>query len=246
MLLHIATDGLVGDFYTKFPKSELNILTSFEYKTSLMGNDVREFNHFIADSGAFTAMASGKKIDDNYIDAYIDWIKSAHIDHFIEMDIDEIVGYEKVKQIRNRIEKATGKQSIPVWHLGRKKEGWLDMVKNYPYVALSLSGFTASSKWLKANDWKPLHFFLQTAAENGAKVHALGCTNWPLLRKFHFFSSDSSTWSLGERYGTCFMFVDGVMKNISLPSKFKKNKKTLGFHNKQQWFKAMQYAKIKM
>ena len=86
----------------------------------------------------------------------------------------------------------------------------------------------------------------QTAAENGAKVHALGCTNWPLLRKFHFFSSDSSTWSLGERYGTCFMFVDGVMKNISLPSKFKKNKKTLGFHNKQQWFKAMQYAKIKM
>ena len=26
----------------------------------------------------------------------------------------------------------------------------------------------------------------------------------------------------------------------------KKNKKTLGFHNKQQWFKAMQYAKIKM
>ena len=58
MLLHIATDGLVGDFYTKFPKSELNILTSFEYKTSLMGNDVREFNHFIADSGAFTAMAT--------------------------------------------------------------------------------------------------------------------------------------------------------------------------------------------
>lgn len=154
----MATDGLVGDFYTKFPKKELNILTSFEYKSSLMGNDVREFNHFIADSGAFTAMASGKKIDDSYIDSYIEWIKGAHIDHFIEMDIDEIVGIDKVKQIRNRIERATGKQSIPVWHLGRKKEGWLDMVKNYPYVALSLSGFTASSKWLKANDWKPLHY----------------------------------------------------------------------------------------
>ena len=120
------------------------------------------------------------------------------------------------------------------------------MVRNYPYVALSLSGFTASSKWLKANDWKPLHYFLDTAAENGSKVHALGCTNWGLLRKFHFYSSDSSTWSLGERYGTCFVFQDGVMKVVSLPKKFKKNKKTLGFHNKQQWFKAMQYAKIKM
>lgn len=120
------------------------------------------------------------------------------------------------------------------------------MVQNFSYVALSLSGFTDSSKWLKANDWKPLHFFLETAAKYNTKVHALGCTNWPLLRKFHFFSSDSSTWSLGERYGNCFLFQDGVMKNIHLPKKFKKDKKTLGFHNKQQWFKAMQYAKIKM
>lgn len=246
MLLHIATDGLVGDFYTKFPKNELNILTSFEYKSSLMGNDVRQFNHFIADSGAFTAMASGKKIDDKYIGSYIDWIKEQHIDNYIEMDIDEIVGYEKVKQIRARIERETGKQSIPVWHLGRGKQGWLDMVKNFDYVALSLSGFTQSSKWLKANDWKPLHYLLSTAAENDAKVHALGCTNWKLLKKFHFFSRDSSTWSLGERYGNCFLFENGEMRNIRLPTKFKKEKVALGFHNKQQWFKAMQYAKIKM
>jgi hypothetical protein len=89
----MATDGLVGDFYTKFPKKELNILTSFEYKSSLMGNDVREFNHFIADSGAFTAMASGKKIDDSYIDSYIEWMTELlhnrrHVTLFNEGEMD--------------------------------------------------------------------------------------------------------------------------------------------------------------
>lgn len=246
MLLHVATTGDTEDFYTQFPQKDMNILTSFEYKDSLLGRDIRCFGHFIADSGAFTAMASGKKIDDSYIGSYIDWIKDAHIDNFIEMDLDEIVGYGKVKEIRTRIERETGKQPMPVWHLGRGREGWLDMVKEYPYVALSLSGFTASSKWLKANKWLPLYWFLDEAAKAGSKVHALGCTSWKILKQFHFYSSDSSSWSLGERYGQCYLFENGEMKQVKLPHKFKKNKATLGLHNKKQWFKAMQYAKIKM
>lgn len=49
---------------------------------------------------------------DRYVDAYIDFINTWNVHHFFELDIDRIVGLEKVEEFRRRIESKTGKQSI--------------------------------------------------------------------------------------------------------------------------------------
>ena len=46
---------------------------------------------------------------DRYVDAYIDFINTWNVHHFFELDIDRIVGLEKVEEFRRRIESKTGK-----------------------------------------------------------------------------------------------------------------------------------------
>ena len=61
---------------------------------------------FLLDSGAFTFMNNSKSVDfDLYLDKYIDFIIEKNIKYFFELDIDSIVGYKKVLQLRERLER---------------------------------------------------------------------------------------------------------------------------------------------
>ena len=221
---------------------QLNILVSYEYRRVLENVKSTVFKNFIADSGAFTAMNAGRKIDKQYIDGYIDWILEKDIDHYIEMDLDEIVGYEKVLEIRKYIEGKVGKPSIPVRHLGRGEQGWKDMCDQYDYVAMSLSGFTDSSKWLMKHKFEPLKWFLHEANKRGARVHALGCNRIELMKKYHFYSCDSSCHTQGGRYGNIFVFEDGKLKSHRPNPKYKKDRFKLDKHNVDEMIKVMNYA----
>lgn len=109
------------------PAKNWNCLTSFQYKECLRGFKPQDFKNFMADSGAFTAMNAGKKIDAKYIDDYIAWIKANDIKNFVEMDLDEIIGYDKTLEIRKYIEHETNALPIPVWHFERGEQGWKEM-----------------------------------------------------------------------------------------------------------------------
>ena len=73
---------------------------------------IKKCEMFLLDSGAFTFMNSQKgKIDfDEYLTRYINFINKYDIKYFFELDVDSIVGYEKVKQLRKRLENETGKK----------------------------------------------------------------------------------------------------------------------------------------
>ena len=49
-------------------------------------------------------------------DEYIAFIKKWNVKQYIELDIDSVIGYDKVKEIRNKLEKETGVKSMPVFH----------------------------------------------------------------------------------------------------------------------------------
>ena len=75
---------------------------------------------FILDSGAFTYMESAKVSDkliyddfEQYIREYCDFINKWDIEHFVEMDIDLVVGIKKVEEYRKTIERLTVNQSYP-------------------------------------------------------------------------------------------------------------------------------------
>lgn len=235
------------DFIAKIQHpSTLNILASFEYKNSMKQWKPKECRNFLADSGAFTAMNAGKPIDGKYIDSYIKWIIENDINYFMEMDLDEIIGYEKTLEIRKVIERETGKKPIPCWHLERGEKGWKDMCDRYDYVAISLSRMTKTSKWLQRYDFKPLGFFLGEAAKRNCKVHALGCNDLSLLRKYHFYSADSSTHTLGNRYGQVFVFKNGEIKNINKDRTHRIEKNAADAQNIKTMIQVMEYAEKKL
>lgn len=81
---------------------------------------------FILDSGAFSMLSGSKNKEsfleklDSYITEYIEFINKYDIKNFIELDIDKIIGYEKVKQIREKIEKETNKKKYSSFSFNKR------------------------------------------------------------------------------------------------------------------------------
>ena len=75
------------------------ILESFYYVDKDTERLLPHFGDFLLDSGAFTFCGSDRfdatKFD-HYIELYADFINRNHVQKFFELDIDSIVGYEKV------------------------------------------------------------------------------------------------------------------------------------------------------
>ena len=165
-------------------------------------------NDFILDSGAFSLLNSNKNLDtflnnlDKYIQEYINFINKYNIKHFIELDIDSLVGYERVKEIRKRIEKETDKKCIPVWHLSRGLNEWNKLTKEYDYIAIG----GVVTKEIKKKDYNKLFpTLLKIAKKNNCKIHGLGFTN-SNLKEYDFYSVDSTTWSCCVRYAMIYSF----------------------------------------
>lgn len=99
------------------------VLESFFYIKPWQVEEMPKWKMFLLDSGAFTFMhgveASSKPVDwDGYMSRYIDFINRHNVQHFFELDVDIIVGYDAVKRMRTRLEAETGKQSIlNLWNI---------------------------------------------------------------------------------------------------------------------------------
>lgn len=134
--------------------ADLNILESFYYVDDLITSLIPHLKHFMLDSGAFTFFTQGKHVDwDEYVSRYIDYIKANDIKLFFELDIDSLVGYDSVKEIRRRLERETGKIPIPVWHKSRGKEEFLRMCDEYDYVAIGSEKLTG---WGMVSDFQQI------------------------------------------------------------------------------------------
>lgn len=201
---------------------------------------IKECKMFLLDSGAFTFMNSNKgKVDfDQYLNDYISFINKYDVKYFFELDIDSIVGYEKVKEMRKALEEGTGKKCIPVWHKSRGLEEWHRLTKEYDYIGLG--GFAI--KEIKPKEYKYISPLLNIAKENGCKVHGLGFTNLKALRRYHFYSVDSTSWLSGQKYGTLYIFQDGTLKSIRYKDRRIGNYKKGNYHNIEEWIKFQKYA----
>lgn len=237
---------LAGDAYAKQVFSyfdyDFNRLDSFYYINKETTKNIKRYKKYMLDSGAFTFIMSKKKVRidiDGFTDRYIEYIKNNDIDLFFEMDVDKIFGYEKVKQLRKKIESKTQKQSIPVFHTNRGLNDWIAMCKDYDYIALGIAGKDVS--W---GDWKAFYKFVMSAKEYNCKVHGLGITGMNSLEKVPFHSVDSSSWTAGNRYKTVFHFDGNSCKaqnHLNLNSKRIKNHLGLALHNFNQWKKFSEY-----
>lgn len=250
MRLHLAGVTTVANM-----KESDNILFALESFYGLRGKSEKDltiqrikkrtWQCFLLDSGAFSFMAQQKKgnfkeIDwDKYLDEYIDFINRYNVRYFFELDVDSLVGYEKVKQMRTRLERETRKKCIPVWHKSRGLEEWIKMCKEYDYIAIGASGKNDSAWTIK--NTSVLKKLLSIAQENNCKVHGLGFTRTKVLHEFSFYSVDSTAWLSGGRFGSLYEFNGKTMNSVSFKNRRARNAKEINNHNLKEWIKYQKY-----
>ena len=220
-----------------------NILQSFYYcDDSIAETILLQCENFMLDSGAFTFVNSAKKKNiklDRYIDAYIEFINQNGINLFFELDIDSIIGLQEVEKIRKKLESKTGKQPIPVFHRERGKQYFVDMCKEYPYVAIG--GMTTGVVRNQYN--KVLPWFIETAHAHGAKIHGLGYTALKELHRMKFDSVDSTAWLSGNRFGGVYRFDGRTMIKYGKKKGMRiANHEAIAAHNFKEWVKFQKYA----
>ena len=109
------------DFFYKVNNGKkIAILESF-YKVSPILSQYLPYIDLILDSGAFTVIndTKGKTYNtdwDEYIEKYAKFIVENNINLFFELDIDFLIGYDKVLEYRKKLEKLTDRPCIPVFH----------------------------------------------------------------------------------------------------------------------------------
>ena len=220
------------------------ILESFYYADSETERLIPYMKDFLLDSGAFTFMQNSKSHVnwDEYIEKYADFIKRNNVRTYFELDIDSVVGYEKVLEYRHRLESLVGWQSIPVWHTPRGTKEFERSAAEYPYVAIGGLVGTGKSEYARKY-WGYFPWFIDTAHKNGAKIHALGFTSEEGIKRFHFDSVDSTVWTTGNRFGYLYRFNGNGMVKIKAPKNHRINDaKKAALNNFNEWWKFQKWA----
>lgn len=220
---------------------DANILQSFFYVSDFTEQVILpNCKDFLLDSGAFTFLSSSKKTINwnEYVQKYADFINKNHIKKYFELDIDSIVGFDTVLQIRKKLEQLTGVKPIPVWHKSRGLESFKSDASNYPYIALG--GIVI--KELSKKEYEAFPSLIAEAHRRGAKIHGLGFTNLEGIKKYHFDSVDSTSWVSGNRFGAVYYFDGKTMKKISKKSGQRVKTNQVAVHNFIEWKKFSKYA----
>lgn len=153
-------------------------------------------DEIMVDSGAHTLQR--RNIDwVDYTKGYAEFIKKydrPNVIGYFEMDVDNIIGYDKVLELRKILENVSDK-IIPVWHRNRGIDDFKKMCEKYSGKIVAITGFK--------NDIREDQFlmFLKCAREYGCKVHCLGMTKKKILDTVPFDYVDSSSWKQNGIYG---------------------------------------------
>ena len=249
MIVYLAGFKTIEKTWTE-PTKDIYLLSSFwEHKTGNFGDYLTQEKH-ILDSGAFSAIndktGKYKNFDwDAYVKKYIAFIKQTNQKLFFELDIDCVVGLNKVEYYRKQIEDAIGLPPIVCWHANRGADYWIKSCEDYPYVALGTTTASNAGKKIRANP-EVLNWFINHAHKNKAKIHGLGFTSAPMLKKLKFDSVDSTTWNVGGKFGKICQFSNDLTEcRQDRPSHLKNHRANtieLNLYNFKQWVKFQKYA----
>ena len=238
-------EGIGKAYIPKEKMIGLSILESFYYADGWTEWAIPKLKNFMLDSGAFTFMTSHKgKVDWNdYLRRYADFISKNDVKLFYELDIDSVVGYDKVLEMRRWLERETGKKPIPVWHKSRGKEEFLKMCDEYKYVAIG--GIV--SKEITRQEYKYFPWFINEAHKRGCKIHGLGFTNLEGIRKYHFDSVDSTSWTAGNRFGAIYRFDGTTIEKFDRKEGQRlTDARAVAIHNFNEWVKFQKYAETNL
>lgn len=215
-------------------KMKYNLMSFYYIKSKI---DIAEYirdntEQILIDSGAHS-FQKGKKVNwVEYTKQYAEFIKKfdrPNVIGYFEMDVDNIIGYNKVLELRKILESVSDK-IIPVWHKNRGIEEFKKMCQEYQNKVIAITGF-------KNEDIQDHQYlmFLKYAKKYSCKVHCLGMTRKKILDKVPFDYVDSSSWVQSSVFGR----IDNYGK---VSKEFSKTRREVVFiKNYQEGYKMQQH-----
>lgn len=194
----------------------MNLLWSFFYLrmtrkmtlSDFLGGLAAPRIRFFADSGAHTARTMGKSID---IDDYGKWLVDVQELCTIYANLDVIGAPDATRRNQEYLETQYGLHPMPVFHTGEPFSVLEDYIADgYTYIALGK---------LLGNSQKDLTPWIARCFEvagDRAVFHGFGLTVWQQLKRWPWYSTDSSSWVASVRYGELKLFDNGRWVQISL------------------------------
>lgn len=234
---------VVGSGYFKKGIYDFYCLKSYHYLSGAQAETLHLYKDFILDSGIFTFLSGKQKKVDldwyEYAHKYAAFVKKHSIRNYVEIDVDKFVGLAEVEKIRAYLDKTVGWKCMPVWHIARGWDKWLEICRDYPYVCFG--AFLTDG--LPKNKYRFIPKFLEAAAARNSKVHGLGFTAMEGLRRYKFYSVDSSTWTIGNRFGAVFRFTGDTIEIHKKRELMRiSDQHKLAAHNLNEWIKFSEYA----
>jgi hypothetical protein len=180
------------------------------------------------DSGAFSMFTQGIKVDLKKYAQYI--IDNADVIH-VASNLDEIgAGKEQESYANQKALERMGAKIQPVHH-ARDDDYWLEKYIGEGYDYIFLGGMVPeSAPYLRR--WLDRIFDRYLTNPDGTakiKVHGFGLTAIELMRRYPWYSVDSTSWVLAGRYG--FVNVDLPTRDLKIAiSDQSPSAKVLGSH----------------
>ena len=181
-------------------KKNLMSFANWGKKNALMEQIRDASNLVMIDSGAFTFQRKAHlrgNVEQKVIE-YGEFIKKfdrPNIVGYMEMDLDNMVGYERVLEYRKYLQGISNK-IIPIWH--KRIGGFPEFDK----ICRENRGKIVGIGGFRDEDIKDYQYiqFVKHAKKYGVKLHALGLTRDEILRQVPFSYCDSSSWAQSVRY----------------------------------------------
>lgn len=201
MIVFLSALEASGEFEvidSRIPKYKYNLVSFYYLRPDIFKRILDKSDLLMVDSGAHS-FQKGKHVDwIEYTKQYAQFIRENDCDKIVgyfEMDVDNIVGYEKVLEMRAILEEVSDK-IIPVWHKNRGIAEYKKMCRDYSGKVIAITGF-------KNEDIQDHQYmmFLKEARKYNCKVHCLGMTRKKVLDSVPFDFVDSSSWKQQAIYG---------------------------------------------
>tara|TARA_R110000824_G_C15176576_1_gene673341 strand:+ start:647 stop:1561 length:915 start_codon:yes stop_codon:yes gene_type:complete len=165
---------------------------------------------WIMDSGLFTMMfgaGSNKTYTEKdlleYTYKYLNNLKKIkYKDYIVEMDVHKVLGLQALKKFRKIFEEQYPlKKTIFVWHVEEKEEGFRELCKKYPYIAISIPELRIVLKGRRTLKNAVKHLIKVANDINpNIKIHLLGCNDINILSQKGYYSCDASDWISTSRW----------------------------------------------
>lgn len=206
-------------------KAVKNILESYHYinNPKLVEHIRRDGRQVFLDSGAFSAFTKGVNVD---LPQYCRYIQENEDIIFrddgvlVASVLDGIGDPQKTLENQQAMERL-GVQPLPCFHYGEDTRYLEHYIANYEYI--TLGGMVPISNvqlvyWLDEM-WDK--YLTDGAGRPRVKVHGFGMTSVPLLRRYPWYSVDSSSWTQAANNGRVYL-TDGRVVAISAKSPARK------------------------